>query len=475
MTRLDDLTAQATARYAIKDYNSAVELYSRATELQAESNGEMSSENADLLYAYGRCLYHVAVSNSDVLGSKVAGEKRDDGGNIVAKRRRMNGTGAINGTGTPKEKSTEEMVAQIVEENEGVKPTKEEQTTEDKPYFQFTGDENFDESDDSDEPEGTEAEEGPDAEEDDFSNAYEVLDLARILLQRRLEELQEGEGKGKSLEHLGATRQIKERLADTHDLQAEISLEGERFPDAVVDLRAALALKQELFPRYSSILAEAHFKLSLALEFSSVTQQKDENGEVEAGKQAHVDEAMREEAAAEMEAAIASCKLRIEQEEAALNSTPIINGGFKMPKVTRESIDEVKEIVKDMEQRVGDYFRILPSGALISPQLVELREPPVSIGDPTGTGTIDGTNPLSGILGSILGESPEEQKTKLHEVSRDATDLTKLVKRKKYTQGEPHNMSMNEPPRTNGKRKVDIAEAVEDPGIAKRTKLEDKD
>ena len=39
----------------------------------------MSSRNAELLYSYGRCLYHVAVKNSDVLGSKVAGEKREDG------------------------------------------------------------------------------------------------------------------------------------------------------------------------------------------------------------------------------------------------------------------------------------------------------------------------------------------------------------------------------------------------------------
>ena len=318
----------------------------------------MSPKNADLLYAYGRCLYHVAVSNSDVLGSKVAGEKRDDGGKNATKRRRRNGTGPVDGAGTLKEKVTEEMVAEIAAKKEVTKPTKEEQTTEGEPYFQFTGDENFDESEDSDEPEGTGVEEDADAEEDDFSNAYEVLDLARILLQRRLEELQEGGGKGKSLEDLGATKQIKERLGDTHDLQAEISLEGERFPNAVVDLRAALALKQELFPRHSSILAEAHFKLSLALEFSSVTQQKNDNGELEAGKQTHVDEAMREEAAVEMEAAIASCNLRIEQEDAALNSTPITNGESGMPRVTRESIDDVKEMVKDMEQRVGDDIQI---------------------------------------------------------------------------------------------------------------------
>lgn len=79
LAQLDDLKARATLKYSIKDYDAAAELYSEATELQAELNGEMSSLNADLLYKYGRCLFHVAVKNSDVLGLQVAGEKGEDG------------------------------------------------------------------------------------------------------------------------------------------------------------------------------------------------------------------------------------------------------------------------------------------------------------------------------------------------------------------------------------------------------------
>src|SRR5436305_963427 len=73
--QLTDLVARATAKYAIKDYEPAAELYSQATALQAEINGEMALENAELLYSYGKCLYFVAVSNSDVLGGTAAGEK----------------------------------------------------------------------------------------------------------------------------------------------------------------------------------------------------------------------------------------------------------------------------------------------------------------------------------------------------------------------------------------------------------------
>jgi HAT1-interacting factor 1 len=48
------------------------------------------------------------------------------------------------------------------------------------------------------------------------------------------------EGKGKEPGDSPMTKHIKERLADTHDLLAEISLENERFPGAVADFRAGM-------------------------------------------------------------------------------------------------------------------------------------------------------------------------------------------------------------------------------------------
>ena len=348
---LTDLIAQATAKYAVKDYAAAAELYSRATELQAEINGEMSPRNADLLYAYGRCLYHLAVSNSDVLGTKVAGEKSAPQEKISQKKNEIPETSG-------KQKLAEEVVASAVEEKDSVKPD-ETTTTESKPYFQFTGDENYTDSEEEQEEAG--GEEGHtevEADDDDFSNAFEVLDLARLLLQRRLEEVTSVDtGTGEEGGRLGGTesdttRQLKERLADTYDLQAEISLEGEQFPNAVTDLKAALQLKEELFPPESSLLAEAHYKLALALEFSSVTQQKDANGEFDATRGGTVDEVMREEAAKEMEAAIATCRARIEKEEKALVDSSSAQGGKTRADVTREIIDDVKEMVRDMEQRV---------------------------------------------------------------------------------------------------------------------------
>ena len=363
-SRLKYLTAQATAKYAVKDYNAAAELYSQATELQAELNGEMSPRNADLLYAYGRCLYHVAVSNSDVLGSKVAGERPQEIKRPAKSRATEEGSAIIDGRHED-EKVTEEIIAAVATRKNG-QTAIDDGKPESKPYFAFNGDQNFDDSDEDEEEAigetGDDREAEGEVEDDDFSTAYEVLDLARLLLQRRVEETVACEGEEQTTSDAATVKQLKERLADTYDLQAEISLEGERFPNAVVDLKAALQLKQELFPRDSSLIAEAHYKLSLALEFSSVTQQKAENGEVDAGQTAHIDEAMREEAAKEMEAAIISCKVRIEREEAALAIGSSINGNTKKSKVTRASIDDVKEMVKDMEQRVRILLRaVLPS------------------------------------------------------------------------------------------------------------------
>jgi len=66
-------------------------------------------------------------------------------------------------------------------------------------------------------------------EDDDLAAAFEVLDLARVLFTKRLEEPEEGESKGKELGDSSMTIHLKERLADTHDLLAEISLENERY------------------------------------------------------------------------------------------------------------------------------------------------------------------------------------------------------------------------------------------------------
>lgn len=67
--------------------------------------------------------------------------------------------------------------------------------------------------------------------------AFEILDLSRVLFLKRLaaeqekEQAEAGKGKGKEASEGDSptVRHIKERLGDTHDLLAEISLENERY------------------------------------------------------------------------------------------------------------------------------------------------------------------------------------------------------------------------------------------------------
>ncbi|KAJ5932693.1 hypothetical protein N7516_007182 [Penicillium verrucosum] len=411
-TQLDDLIARAAAKDATKDHDSASELYSQATELQAELNGELSPENADLLYAYGKSLYNVAVSKSDVLGSKVAGEQQP-----------QSGTASSTNTSSAGSKSTSDPLVQdaiansMTEKSTSAKRAdREPEPTESKPFFQFTGDENFVDSEDEDEETAEQAEEDEE-EDDDFANAFEVLDLARVLYLKKLSAAEENDGgKGKSTVVSSDIKHIKERIADTHDLQAEISLEAERFSEAVTDLRTVLELRNSLYPLEDPSVAECHYKLSLALEFASVQQ----SGEEEGNDKPKVDEEMRNEAATQMEHAIASCKVRMAQEEKKLEADK--DGDEDKATATKRKITNVKEIVTEMEQR-----------------LVDLRRPPVSIEQN------DQANEamLKGVLGQIIGQSATDQKAQLDAASKGATDLSAFVKRKpaKQTSDQPETAS----------------------------------
>ncbi|KAL8805510.1 MAG: hypothetical protein Q9223_004853 [Gallowayella weberi] len=460
---LEDLIAQATLKYSVKDYDAAAELYSKATELQAELYGEMAASNADLLYAYGRCLFHLAVQSSDVLGSKIAGEKQQVGPHLPHNSQRKKCVAKVDEKTEFDTRVGGETVAQHLDSNGVSAKSGGGQPQKGRHYFQFTGDESFDDSEDETEAQQVDADAGDEEEDDDLANAFEVLDLARILLLKRIQE-EEAQNQVKAqteAERSDTLKELQERLADTHDLQAEISLEGERFSNAVLDLRAALDLKARLYPEDSSLIAEAHYKLSLALEFSSMTRQKTEEGAGDTEKEAFVDEAMREESAKEMEAAIRSCRLRISKEQEVLRTkekgSNVIHESLPITKITQQAIDEVKEMVADMEQR-----------------LLELRQPPVSLKDPSKSGE-DGITPLSGILGSLLGESPAAQEARLDEASKGAKDLSEFVKRKKHTPNATSETTKEDPAKINGKRKVEFVEEVVEVGTGKKARLADND
>ncbi|KAK2625135.1 hypothetical protein QTJ16_005504 [Diplocarpon rosae] len=432
---LADLCAKGTAQYAHKNFEEAADLYARAAELQAGLNGEMSPDNADILFLYGRSLFKVGQSKSDVLGGKAGGEKKRPSG--ISKAHEADTT-----KGEPKvdgEEITQEGVA-IAARSNGVG---EEAVDAKKPLFQFTGDENFEDSDDDAEEGDAEGEE---EEDDDLAAAFEVLDLARVLFVKKLEEPEESSGKGKDAGDSPMTKHIHERLADIHDLLAEISLENERFPGAVTDFRAALGYKQGLYPEESEIIAEAHFKLSLALEFASITRTKEDKGEEAAAEsETHLDQGLRDEAIKELELAIKSTKIKLTNQEVQLAETSSPDDN----EVTRTQIAEVKEIVADMESRLAD-----------------LKGPAVDVKEALyGPASLAGVGSMGGVLGAALGESSAEATARIDEARKTATDVSGLVRKKTKPAEELASSSA-----TNGKRKAEDDSIETD---SKKAKIED--
>jgi len=58
-------------------------------------------------------------------------------------------------------------------------------------------------------------------------------------------------------------------LADTYITLGDISLETEKFDQAIIDYEAGLSLKHDLLPLSSRQIAEAHYKLSMVLDLTS--------------------------------------------------------------------------------------------------------------------------------------------------------------------------------------------------------------
>ncbi|KAK1246989.1 hypothetical protein MKX08_000791 [Trichoderma sp. CBMAI-0020] len=411
---LADLSAKGTALYAHKKYEGAADIFSRASILQAEINGETAPENAEILFHYGRSLFKVGQSKSDVLGGSAPAEKKTKANSGAPSKK----------AAKPDEEKAATAAGQPAEGGENKGDDKSDVPEGKKLFFQFTGDENFD--DESDEDEGQEEGDQDEEEDDDLATAFEILDLARVCYHKQLEKLreeEEAEGKGKEAakEDSSAVRHIKERLAETHDCLAEISLENERYPNAIEDGRTSLNYKMDLYPEESEIIAEAHYKLSLALEFASLTVADDEGKNT---KREEIDQTLRDEAVVEMEAAIKSFKLKMQtiEVEIASSASPEDN------ELSRKAVEEMKEVIADLEQR-----------------LVDLKKDPLSASELLS----EGVNPLGGLLGAALGGSAAEVQARVEEATKNAVDLSSLVRKKKPKDDEATT------PTNGGKRKAD--------------------
>ncbi|KAF9906417.1 hypothetical protein EC991_000664 [Linnemannia zychae] len=216
---MNDAGAKA---FALQDYELAVEKFGLASEMLGQVYGETNTKCADTLFMYGKALLEHAIQQSSVLG------------------------------GVTEKKSNKELEAVVAAATGGtVSGGSSSSSAPSNPRFVFEGDDD----DDDDEEDGEDGQEGGAGEgegedQDDFAVAWDVLDLARVLFHRM------------------GTEEALLKLGDVHIALGDVSLESENFEQAVNDYREAITIKEARLEPDDRQLAEAHYKLALALEYS---------------------------------------------------------------------------------------------------------------------------------------------------------------------------------------------------------------
>ncbi|ANB11664.1 NASP family CENP-A chaperone [Sugiyamaella lignohabitans] len=193
-SEIDDLVAKGLKAYALRSYEEATESLGQACGLYSSSND--GKENPSLLFLYGRALFRVAVTQSEVLGESTAASDR----------------------GTPAVGATDSEVA---EKKSGL--------------FKFSGEDEEDEEEqeetnengdaaEGDGEEGNEQAEPEEEEQTDFEVAWEILDLARKLFDDEISSLEKLDDDDNDKQ--AKIKEARVKLADTYDLLGEISLES---------------------------------------------------------------------------------------------------------------------------------------------------------------------------------------------------------------------------------------------------------
>ena len=180
-----------------------------------------------------------------------------------------------------------------------------------------------DDDDDDDEEEGEDGQEGGEGgaegeeEADDFAVAWDVLDLARVLFHRM------------------GTEEALLKLGDVHIALGDVSLESENFEQAVNDYREAITIKEARLEPDDRQLAEAHYKLALALEYSPTESEL---------AQEHIHKASNvlKDRIQKLNGLLASGKGKARAADASENET----------KMAAELV-ELHELVGEMEQKVN--------------------------------------------------------------------------------------------------------------------------
>ncbi|KAJ3035083.1 hypothetical protein HK097_004296 [Rhizophlyctis rosea] len=205
-----ELVEEGARNFALREFEAAQDQYSRALEIITYHQGQWAPEAGPIALAYGRVLLEKAIQKSHLLGGA---ESK-----------------AIN--------------------NAADEDVKAEASSKASSRFVFQGDgPEFDvgPASGADVEEAAGDEEG---EDEDLGLAWEILDLARMIFEK------------------APSKENKQQLADVHILLGDISLESEMFEQAISEFEIAVEMKESYLAPNNRQLAEANWKLGLALEYS---------------------------------------------------------------------------------------------------------------------------------------------------------------------------------------------------------------
>jgi HAT1-interacting factor 1 len=345
--------------YAAKNFELSVEHYGDACQLFSQTHD--GEEDPHLLHLYGKALFQLAQSRNGLFGGGDAeGTEKLDETETEKPQEKKNGMFTFS-EDVPLAEETDSG------DEQPVQGEVEEDDAENEGEYQ---DENQEQEQEQEQEQVQEQVQEPLEEQTDFEVAWEVLDLARTLFEAELPS-EPHDIPESPTESTDPAIQTRLKLSDIYDLLGEISLETENFKQAAEDFESLLKIRESIYPFESNMVSEAHYKLSLALEFN------------------FEDEKAKEKAVDHLKKAISSIKKNQEQNADNKND----------------------DLIKDLEIRLEDLQK--DPNELFNQQKQEI---------------------LKGILGEATGSSSGGNQTTTT-APQQVNDLTSMVKKRKAKPG----------------------------------------
>ncbi|OCT82656.1 hypothetical protein XELAEV_18025187mg [Xenopus laevis] len=258
-------------------------------------------------------------------------------------------------------------------ENEANKPDDPEKMEEEE-----EGEDSEENEDGTEENEGTEEKE---TEEEDVGNlqlAWEMLDLCKIIFKRQ------------------QSKEAQLKAAQAHQKLGEVCIESENYSQAVEDFLACLNIQKEHLEEHDRLLAETHYHLGLAYQYSS----------------------KHEEAISHFTQSIGVIEKRMDVLTKQLEASV----GELVDEVEKE-MDELKDLLPDIKEKIEDSKEAQKNATVTEKALKETL-----VGGSSGFSKENGSTSSSSAV--------EKSGDSTVPVTNCVSDISHLVRKKRKTEEE---------------------------------------